>query len=369
MNHQFSDRTRICFMNSNMVWGGGEKWHYETACYLDEMGYSVMVITNKNSELFLKLRGHKSILLKSASISNFSFLNPFRLFYIKKLFQGNNIYAVFLGLSIDVKLGGLAAKRAGLDHIIYRRGSAIPVRNSIVNRFLFRSVLTRIITNSQEIKQNIFKKNPNIIDESKVQIIYNGINLKKWPNLEFFRSSREEQPCLTLGNAGRLVEQKGQEYLIKIARQLKNQGISFKLLIAGSGKLEKSLKNECKNEDLNEEIVFLDFVDDISQFLKGIDLYLSSSLHEGSSHVILEAMGAGIPIVAFNVSSMPELIVDGETGYLIPFEDVSIFAEKIIYLGNNQHELNRMGANARKLVEKKFDFNKNMTQVIELIKK
>ena len=89
----------------------------------------------------------------------------------------------------------------------------------------------------------------------------------------------------------------------------------------------------------------------MSQFLKSIDIYLSTSLHEGSSNVILEAMAAGKPVVAFDVSSMPELIVDGETGYLVPFGDLITFTEKIVYLRNHQNELDRMGANARKQVE------------------
>jgi glycosyltransferase involved in cell wall biosynthesis len=354
-------------MNSNKVWGGGEKWHYEAACHLDALGYSVMVITNKNSELYNKLIDHKSILLESKQISNFSFLNPYKLFYFKNLFQRNKVSAIFLGLSIDVKLGGMAAKMAKLEHIIYRRGSAIPVRNSIVNRYLFRNVLTRIITNSLEIKQNIFKRNPKIIDENKVQIVYNGINLKKWPNLDFFKNGKDSQAMLTLGNAGRLVEQKGQEYLIKIACLLKDQDIPFKLLIAGSGKLEKSLKNECKIVDLNDEVVFMDFVEDMGLFLRSLDIYLSTSLHEGSSNVILEAMGAGKPVIAFNVSSMPELIDEGETGYLVPFADTDLFTEKIISLRDNQSELTRLGTNARKQVESKFNFTTNMQKIIRLI--
>ena len=118
MNQQSNDKIRICFMNSNMVWGGGEKWHYEAACHFRDLGFSVMVITNKESELYYKLEDQKGILLESARISNLSFLNPFKIFHLRNLLIKHDISTVFLGLSIDVKLGGLAAKFAGIRSII-----------------------------------------------------------------------------------------------------------------------------------------------------------------------------------------------------------------------------------------------------------
>lgn len=354
-------------MNSNKVWGGGEKWHYETALFLDRSGYDVMVITNNNSDLHKKLQEHPAIRLHAMRISNFSFLNPLKLFTLRRLFMQHHISAIILGLSTDVKLGGPAAKMAGVKHIVYRRGSAIPVRNSFFNRYLFRRILTRIITNSKEISQNIFKRNPHIIDPEKVRIIYNGIDLQQWPSADYFMKETEVKAPLILGNAGRLVEQKGQVYLIQIARMLKEREIPFRLYIAGSGKLKKELTQACENEGLEKEVIFLDFVEDMRTFLKGLDIYLSTSLHEGSSHVILEAMAAAKPVVAFDVSSMPEMISDADSGFLVPFGDVEQFAETIIQLWNDPEKMARVGERARNRVEEQFDFNNNIQNVLKLI--
>jgi glycosyltransferase involved in cell wall biosynthesis len=354
-------------MNSNRVWGGGEKWHYETACYLSRLGYSVMVVANKNSDLGKRLKDHPEITVKEMRITNIGFLNPFRLFLLTRLFRNNSVSAVILGLSTDVKLGGPAARLAGVKHIIYRRGSAVPVKSSLMNRFLFRRVLTKIITNSLEIRKNIFKGNSNIIEDEKVMILYNGVDLTQWPPSGYFRNNGEQRKELILGNAGRLVEQKGQEYLIRIAGILKGRNIPFKLFIAGSGRLERSLKAECKVQGLGAEVIFLDFVEDIREFLKGLDIYLSTSLHEGSSHVILEAMAAGKPVVAFNISSMPEMIDSGESGYLIPFGNVDLFAEKIAHLWSHPSEMDKTGDRARKQVEERFDFHKNLQQLLQII--
>ncbi|MCF8346953.1 MAG: glycosyltransferase family 4 protein [Bacteroidales bacterium] len=354
-------------MNSNKVWGGGEKWHYETALFLNEAGHDVLVVANRNSDLYKKLQGHEHIRVHSMRITNISFLNPLKLFILRRRFLQHHVYAVILGLSTDVKLGGPAAKMAGVEHIIYRRGSAIPVRNSFFNRYLFRKVLTQIITNSGEIMQNIFMRNPHIIDQNKVQVIYNGVDLEKWPGMDYFKRVTDEKGLLVLGNAGRLVEQKGQGYLIQIARLLKAREIPFRLYIAGSGKLKKELTHACAKHDLQKEIVFLDFVEDIREFLKGLDIYLSTSLHEGSSHVILEAMAAAKPVVAFDVSSMPEMIKDGESGFLVPFGDVEQFTERIIQLRNDPGAMERIGAQARGRVAEKFDFSNNIRSIIKLI--
>ncbi|MEA3477034.1 MAG: glycosyltransferase family 4 protein [Bacteroidota bacterium] len=355
-------------MNSNMVWGGGEKWHYETACHFRDLGYAVMVIANKESELYHKLEDHEGILLESVRIRNRSFFNPFKLFRIRLLLKKHAISAILLGLPIDLKLGGLAARYAGIKNIIYRRGAAVPIKNSFLNRFLFGTVLTSIITNSKEIRDKIFQTNPRIIDEKKVHIIYNGVNLQHWSGRETSTRDDKNSQHLILGNAGRLVEQKGQNYLIRIAQHLKEKQLDFKLFIAGAGKFEQSLKHDCFENKLENEIVFLDFVENMPDFLAGLDIYLSTSIHEGSSHVIIEAMAAGKPVIAFDVSSMPELIENEKTGFLIPFADTQLFAEKIVFLKNNKIVLDNFGANARKRVQRKFDFNKNMSQVFELIK-
>ena len=155
MDQKHDNRIRICFINSNMVWGGGEKWHYETACHFRDLGYAVMVIANRNSELHQKLTDQEGINLKSVRISNLSFLNPFKILHVRILLKKNKISTVLLGLSIDLKVGGLAAKSAGLKNIIYRRGAAVPIKNSLLNRYLFRSVLSDIVTNSNEIRNKI----------------------------------------------------------------------------------------------------------------------------------------------------------------------------------------------------------------------
>jgi len=144
----------ICFFNTNRVWGGGEKWHFENACGLRDRGYRVCIVAHNNSPLHTQALA-AGIPAFGLTLNNFSFLNVLHLRKIRRIFKQTNTGLVLLNLSRDIKAGGLAARQAGIRHRIYRRGSAIPVKNTFLNRYLFKNVVTEIISNSQETSRTL----------------------------------------------------------------------------------------------------------------------------------------------------------------------------------------------------------------------
>ncbi|MEW6381611.1 MAG: glycosyltransferase [bacterium] len=354
----------ICFFNSNKVWGGGEKWHHDASLFFQNRGYRVLVITNYHSELFANLSNQKEIQLKRLRISRLSFLNILKIISIANILKENKIDTIILNLPSDVKVAGIAARIAGVKKIIYRRGLAVPVKNSPLNRFLFQQVISGIIANSEEIKRTILFNNPHLIDSSKIQVIYNGVDLHDCPIQP--PVGKKNEPVI-LGNAGRLVEQKGQRYLIEVAQILQNKGVRFKLLIAGKGKLEQELKDYAEELGVKDNIDFLGFVQNTASFMNSIDIFLLSSLHEGSSNVVIEAMAYQKPVIAFNLSSNPEMIIHNETGYLVDFPDVADFAQKTISLIEDCMLRERFGKQGRKVVEENFNKEKNLEKLIRFI--
>src|SRR5690606_34927610 len=121
-------------------WGGGEKWHSDAILYLQDKKYSVFFCGQKRSAIVKKLTYKVPIF--TIHISNLSFLNPYKYLNLIRLFKKYRTHTVILCLPIDVKVAGVAAKLAGVQNIIYRRGSAIPVKNSWYNRFLFSKIIT-----------------------------------------------------------------------------------------------------------------------------------------------------------------------------------------------------------------------------------
>jgi glycosyltransferase involved in cell wall biosynthesis len=199
-----------------------------------------------------------------------------------------------------------------------------------------------------------------------IHIIYNGIQINGYEPSKRNSSSTTAKK-LIIGNAGRLVEQKGHQYLIYLAQQLKSNNLDFKIIIAGKGKLKNSLVKLAQQLEVSENIEFLDFVVDIESFYKSLDIYILPSIHEGSANTIIEAMYYAKPIIAFNISSMPEVIENGKTGFLVEFGDIKKLSDNVLFLANNPGILHDMGMAARQKVSANFNINNTIHQLESIL--
>ena len=353
----------ICFFNSAKVWGGGEKWHFEMATQMHKSGFDVIFVTNSDSILLQKLinSGIKVFHLK---VKNLSFVNPLKIKYVAEVFKQNYVSHLIINLSADLKIAGIAAELAGVQHIIYRRGSAIPIKNSLSNRLIFKKIVTNIIANTQATKLTV-NQNFTLFDERKIKVIYNGICLDEYDKI--LLEPKEKTDKFVIGNIGRLVEQKAQYLLLDLAEYLQQKGVDFKIVIGGSGKLQENLENLCKQKKLCNIVEFVGFVDNPKQFLHNIDVFVLTSLWEGFGYVLVEAMASQVPTIAFDISSNPEIIDDNKTGFLVDFKNIYQLAEKIMYHYHNKDVLLQLGKNARKKVEEKFTFKKSYSDLVDFL--
>ena len=359
-------KKNICFFNSSVAWGGGEKWHHDMAVRMNNDRFNPHVIAGKKGELSLRLK-QTDISFTTVGVSNLSFLNPVKIYNIYKILKREKTQIIIINLSEDVKLAGMASKLAGVRHIIYRRGSAIPIKNSLSNRLLFKFVLTGIIANSLQTKRTILQNNPDLFPGEKIKVIYNGIYMDEAEDFQIELLYQRLPGEVIIGNAGRLVRQKGQKYLIEIARTLKDRDIKFRLLIAGDGECSAQLQQLAKEQGVLNEVLFLGFVKDMKRFMKTIDIFVLPSLWEGFGYVIVEAMAAKKPVIAFNVSSNPEIIQDGQTGYLVEERDVGAFAEKIEALSINKSLREKMGLAGKLRVNDRFNIERTSDEFYRFI--
>ncbi len=343
----------ICFFNSAKEWGGGEKWHFDMASMMISDDKTVIVITNQKSVLYEKLK-EKRINIFPIKISNLSFLNPFKVLKLVYFLKKAKVSHIIINLSADLKIAGIASKISKIPNIIYRRGSAIPIKNSFFNRFIFKNIVTEIIANTEATKKTI-NQNHNFFPENKIKVIYNGIDLNNFENKNQKNIIKDE---IIIGNLGRLVKQKAQFYLIHLAEILKNRNLKFKIIIGGKGKLEEELKMLCKTKGVENEVVFNGFIENSINFMQKIDVFVLTSLWEGFGYVLVEANACNIPTIAFDISSNPEIIEHGKTGFLVERYNMEQIADKIEYLAKNREKLSELGENGRKRVEEIFTVEK-----------
>lgn len=357
----------ICFFNSNKAWGGGEKWNHHFSLLLRDQGYNVFVVTNYKSELKARLKNEPGITLHSESIGNLSFLNPLLMNRLKSFFKTNNIQTLITALPSDLKSGGIAAKRAGVNRVIYRRGIAVPVKNSFLNRYIFKNVVDRLIVNSLETKRTVLANNADLIDESKIRQIYNGFDVHEFDTKDFSPLYISENDEVVIGNAARLTAQKGQKHLIESAKILKDKGLNFKILIAGKGEMEQELKDYTTKLNVNDKVKFLGFIENMKSFHVSQDIFCLPSLWEGFGYALVEAMTLEKTVVGFNISSNPEVVADGKTGILVPVKNTEKLAEALEKLIIDVELRKKMGSAGRVRVLENFNTPLVLQKLVEVV--
>lgn len=369
----------ICFCNCNPAWGGGEKWHFEAASALAEKGWNVHLICLKGSPLHERALQKKLFHVTPVSVGKLSFLHLKQHSFAVNYFKQHAISSVLLNLPSDLKLFGIAAKRAGVSKIIYRRGSDIPVKNTMLNRYLYKHVITMLIANSKATAHAVLQNNPLLIKREAIYVLYNGIDAHSFDTafenalplkLPIKDSVNSANKPLIIGNAGRLAPQKAQHLLLFLSKLLQEKAIPHQIIIAGMGEREKELKELSLRLGVADNIFFTGFMEDLAPFWKCIDIFFLSSLWEGFGFVLVEAMLAKKPLIAFDVSNMPELVFQGSNGILLKLPEENNMNEALIAIKKLRHDpalCEKMGENGRHFALENFSQENAMNTLETLL--
>lgn len=208
------------------------------------------------------------------------------------------------------------------------------------------------------------------LNARKVRTIHNGIDLAKYridlPHAELKSDlgiSREAVVAITTGS---LFEVKGLSYLMQALASLAEKYPDFVLLIVGEGDQKGPLLKLCSELNIGDKAIFTGFRDDIPQLLSMADFYVCSSLSEGLSLSIAEAMAVGKSVVATDVGGNSELVHDQLNGYLVPAADPEALSAKMSALIDNKDQRLTMGHESRKIAEANFSL-KQMIMKYEAI--
>ena len=185
------------------------------------------------------------------------------------------------------------------------------------------------------------------IKPEKVETLFFGLSLSEFqpPPPDEIHEQRallgiapDEQVVCTVG---RLDTQKGQRYLLKAARLILEELPRTRFLIVGDGPDREMLTSLVQEDGIADRVIFTGFRTDVATLISLSDVFVIPSLFEGGPITLFEAMNMRKPVVGTPVGLMGDLIQDGETGFLVPCEDVSLLAERLITLLKNP-ELSQM---------------------------
>lgn len=184
----------------------------------------------------------------------------------------------------------------------------------------------------------------------RIRVIHNGVTLGTVP-----ARPRPGATGMHAVHVARLNEIKDQSTLLAAARLVADRRPAFRLDIVGDGPLGEALRAEAEALGLGAVVSFHGLQADVRPFLAAADLFVLSSTSEGIAITLLEAMGAGLPVVATDVGGNREVVVPDETGMLVPPRDPAAMADAIIALLDDPARAIAMGHAGRARVEDEFN--------------
>lgn len=203
------------------------------------------------------------------------------------------------------------------------------------------------------------------LEPQKGVVINPSVDADFFSPVEF---SRKEDSILRIVSTGALIWRKGYEYALLAIRRLIDETIQVRYEIIGDGPERQRILYTIQDLGLEKQVVLRGRLKpgDVRKALCGADVFLLSSLSEGISNAVLEAMACGLPIVTADCGGMREAVTDGVEGFVVPVRDPEAMAEKIGFLNQNQKLREKMGHSARHKVLQQFTIEKQVGQFMEL---
>jgi len=211
----------------------------------------------------------------------------------------------------------------------------------------------------------------------KALMIHCGVDLKDYVPGPKDDSIRGElgisQGNLVAGIVGRIRPRKGQVHFLEAAAMVARQYPEARFLIVGNTIFQDSrrdfvreLKELTDRLGIADKVIFTGHREDVPNVLATLDIFVHCAKDEAFGRVIIEAMAAGLPVVAFHSGGTPEAVIDGQTGILLPWPDTQALAKAISELMDNEERRKELGRQGRLRVERHFEIGK-LTREIERV--
>ena len=208
------------------------------------------------------------------------------------------------------------------------------------------------------------------LPDAKLVVIPNGIDMASFENLPTREEVRAAEALPTdqfiLASIGRPRPQKGYDILIDAFGRLAPSYPKAQLLFVGDGPDRPFLQEKANQLGLSERVTFLGDRIDIPRLLPALDIVVLPSRHEGMPNVALEAMAAGLPVVATTVGGIPEVVDRARTGLLVPPENPAELASALCTILENPDLARKMGASGRQRIEENFDIQQTVARTEQL---
>ncbi|MFH1030905.1 MAG: glycosyltransferase family 4 protein [bacterium] len=394
---------KVLYIVTQSEWGGAQTYIYDLTESLLKQGFEIGVAagTEKN-DLFNKLSA-----LESDNLTLFRekhlvrAINPYHDFieffrFLKIIWEFNpdvihlnsskaGISGTIAGFLYNFLRNPWSLFKKKKTRIIYTAHGFVFNENLSILIYLFYLWLEKICSLMRDkiitVSHYDFKSaiEKNVVSAKKMAVIHNGIDISKRDKIlskveargklknfiqnginaaikdhEFYQggiAALEFPETQVVGTVANFYENKGLKYLIDAAGEVVGDMPNVVFVLIGRGEMEDKLRKIIKDKKLGDKFFILGAIPDAFKYFHAFDVFCLPSIKEGLSYTLIEALLAGVPIVATDVGGNPEIVKDGGNGYLVQAKNRNALAEKIRVILKNKELRERMGGASYKMAD------------------
>jgi len=344
------------------TWRGGQNQVLLTVLGLRARGHRTALVAHPDGELARRAsEGHD--LIRLAPAHEMDFAAAFRLARVLRelepdLIHAHDPHAVSMA---SMALSTLSDRRS--PRLVIARRVDFHLKRNAFSRWKYKQV-DAAICSSSAIRAMVVEDG---IDDACAFTVYEGVQVDRidaQPVSDVHKELWLTPGAPVVGNIAALVPHKGQRYLIDAAPAVVRAMPDTQILLFGEGELRSTLLRQIKHLGLEHHVRLVGFRPDILSLLKGLDVFVMSSITEGLGTSILDAMAASRAVVATTAGGMPEAVEDGVTGVLVPPRNPPALAEAILRLLRDPPLRRRMGEAGLARVRAQFNVDRMVDETL-----
>ncbi len=347
-------------IDAGKEWRGGQRQSLFLVRELRKKGYDVEFVVQPESPLHEKAAEAGLPVLPLRMRSEF---DPLAVFKLARRMRKSGCRLVHFHEAHGLAVGAGAARRAQVPLRFVSRRVDFPLKS----RTKYTRDVDAIIAISEGVRRVLLDSG---VPPSLVQVIPSGIDFSPFDEVgsrDFLRREFSFAPDEYLvGIVAALEDHKGHAYLIQASKVVKEQAPRVRFIVVGSGSLRMMLDRQARELGVEDIVFFLGFREDVPRILASLDLFVLSSHHEGMGSSLLDAMASRLPVVATRAGGIPEVVMDRETGLLVPPRDPDALAQAILELYRDRELAARLARSGLAVVHRKFSAEAMAGKVAEL---
>lgn len=362
---------KILVAESSTAVGGQESAVLLHAEGLRKRGHDLRLILEPDSPI-AEMAGRKGLPVEPVSMKRSCY--PAAMLAFRRLILRERPAILQVNSSRDSWIGGLAVRLVHCRPKIVRiRHISTPLNNNFTTRLLYRRLLDMVIvTGGERTRRALIERDG--LSADRVAAFPIGLDV------EYFRPGppdRDLRRELGLPGGQKLVglvsylrTYKGHEYFIDAAARVLPRHPDATFVIVGEGPEEQTIRARIESLGLSESVRMLGFRHDLLNVFRSLDLFVIPSV-EGDTipQVLMQALAMELPVVSTTVGSIPDVVADGETGFVVPPHDAAALAERIELLLKDSTLRKRMGEQGRALVERWYSIDRMLDELEQVYRK